>query len=94
MNGKMQHPDILLTLILVILPISAHAWSGKVVNITDEDSIIVLRKKEGFMGYLQTPIKIRLCGTDCPEKGQSFLRLLGNFAHFPPSGGKSQPPRE
>ena len=52
-------------LILAILaPSICFAWSGKVVSVTDGDTIKVMHdgKEE----------KIRLYGIDCPEKGQDF----------------------
>ena len=42
----------------------AQEFSGKVVGVSDGDTITVLREK--------TPIKIRLNGIDCPESGQDF----------------------
>jgi micrococcal nuclease len=57
---------VLLALFLSSLfgPISAQAWEGKVVGVTDGDTITVLQDK--------TPIKVRLYGIDCPEKRQAF----------------------
>jgi micrococcal nuclease len=44
----------------------AHAdgFSGKVVGVTDGDTITVLHER--------TPVKVRLHGIDCPESGQDF----------------------
>ena len=42
----------------------AQEFSGKVIGISDGDTITVLREK--------TPTKIRLHGIDCPESGQEF----------------------
>ena len=42
----------------------AQAWEGKVVGVTDGDTITVLQEKN--------PIKVRLYGIDCPEKRQAF----------------------
>jgi endonuclease YncB( thermonuclease family) len=50
-----------------------------VVGVADGDTITVLRKKEGFMGYFQTPIKIRLYGIDTPERGQAFGKKSKQF---------------
>jgi len=59
-------PCIVLTILLFIcsLPSIGLAWSGKVVSVTDGDTIKVLHdgKEE----------KIRLYGIDCPEKDQDF----------------------
>jgi micrococcal nuclease len=48
----------------LISPATASAWSGKVVGVTDGDTITVLHDRQ--------PEKIRLWGVDCPEKGQDF----------------------
>ncbi len=45
---------------------AADDFSGKVVGISDGDTITVLRDR--------TPVKIRLSGIDCPETGQDFGR--------------------
>ena len=42
----------------------AEQFSGKVVGVSDGDTITVLRNR--------TPIKVRLHGIDCPEIGQDF----------------------
>jgi endonuclease YncB( thermonuclease family) len=49
-----------------LLPATAWAeeFSGKVIGITDGDTLRVLREK--------SPVKIRLHGIDCPESGQDF----------------------
>lgn len=52
-------------LVLTLLPSNAWAdFSGKVVGVIDGDTIEVLSQK--------TPVRIRLHGIDCPEKGQAF----------------------
>ena len=79
MHNKKRGCIYLVFICFLSLPIPAFAWSGKVVDIADGDSITVLRKKEGFMGYLQTPVEIRLYGIDCPEKGQSLGRKAKQF---------------
>jgi micrococcal nuclease len=48
----------------VLLPSLSWAWSGKVVGVTDGDTITVLHEGRGE--------KIRLYGIDCPEKRQDF----------------------
>jgi micrococcal nuclease len=48
----------------LISPVTAAAWSGKVVGVIDGDSITVLHD-----GRQE---QIRLWGIDCPEKGQDF----------------------
>ncbi len=49
---------------LLLLPIPAWAWSGKVIGIADGDFISV-RKGRGI-------VPVRLYGIDCPEKSQAF----------------------
>jgi endonuclease YncB( thermonuclease family) len=43
--------------------VSADEFTGKVVGISDGDTIVLIE---------QTPMKIRLSGIDCPEMGQDF----------------------
>jgi len=50
--------------LLLILPMQLLAWHGKVVGISDGDTIKVLRDRQ--------EIKIRLWGIDCPEAHQDF----------------------
>ena len=52
-------------------PSFIHAWTGKVVGISDGDTIKVLRNRE--------QVKIRLHGIDTPEKGQSFGNKAKKF---------------
>ena len=47
------------------------AWTGKVVGVTDGDTIKVLNEGK--------EVKIRLYGIDCPEKGQAFSRKAKQF---------------
>ena len=56
---------------ILTLPVSAFAWSGKVVGVADDDTITVLRDKE--------QVRIRLYGIDCPEKGQAFSKKAKQF---------------
>lgn len=63
---------ILAVVFVLILPSVVLAWSGKVVGISDGDTIKVLRDK--------TPVKIRLHGIDCPERGQAFGSKAKHFA--------------
>ena len=62
---------ILIPFVLVLIPISSWAWSGKVVKVADGDSITVLRNK--------TQVKIRPYGIDCPERGQAFGKKAKQF---------------
>lgn len=58
-------------ILLLICPSHVFAWSGKVVGISDGDTIKVL--KEG------KAVKIRLYGIDCPERSQDFGRRAKQF---------------
>ena len=55
----------LLTLLLLLLLTASTSFNGKVVKITDGDTIVVL-----IEGNQQ--VKIRLEGIDCPESNQDF----------------------
>ncbi len=44
--------------------LNSSAWEGKVVGVTDGDTITVLQDKN--------QVKVRLYGIDCPEKRQAF----------------------
>jgi endonuclease YncB( thermonuclease family) len=62
----------LLFLFLVLWPSICLAWTGDVVGVADGDTITVLKDK--------TPVKIRLYGIDCPEKGgQAFGKKARQF---------------
>ncbi|MBY0552044.1 MAG: thermonuclease family protein [Candidatus Obscuribacterales bacterium] len=52
-------------------PAFAKDWSGKVVGVTDGDTVTVLH--DGV------PQKVRLAGIDCPEKSQDFGQRAKNF---------------
>ncbi|MFC1818923.1 thermonuclease family protein [Thermodesulfobacteriota bacterium] len=52
-------------IIFLLIASSAFAWSGKVVGITDGDTIKVLNPENN-------QVKIRLYGIDTPEKGQAY----------------------
>lgn len=56
----------------IILPPIVLANYGKVIGISDGDTITVLIN--------ETPIKIRLYGIDCPERGQEFGQKAKRFA--------------
>jgi len=61
----------LAVILFLALPCPASAWSGKVVGISDGDTITVLRDRQ--------PQKIRLYGIDCPEKRQPFGKRAKQF---------------
>jgi micrococcal nuclease len=58
-------------LLLILLPHLSFAWQGKVVGVSDGDTITVMHhgKEE----------KIRLYGVDCPEKRQDFGQKAKQF---------------
>ena len=58
-------------LAILIFPCFLFAWQGKVVGITDGDTIVVLYDGKGE--------KIRLYGIDTPEKRQAFGRKAKQF---------------
>ena len=65
MHSRLRISGFLLLLSLAVLPLSsAQQVSGKVVSITDGDTIEVL-----INGKAE---KVRLYGIDCPEKNQAF----------------------
>ena len=61
--------------LLIILTLASAAsadWQGKVVGVTDGDTLTVLSKGK--------PERIRLNGIDCPEKRQAFGKHAKQFA--------------
>lgn len=63
---------LLLILVATILfSQNSFAWSGKVIGVTDGDTIKVLRDGK--------QVKIRLYGIDCPEKRQAFGQKAKQF---------------
>ncbi len=60
-------------IILILIPsfLYAGSWEGKVVGISDGDTIKVL--KDGKQ------VKIRLASIDCPEKGQPYGQAAKKF---------------
>ncbi|MGD9950550.1 MAG: thermonuclease family protein [Desulfobulbus sp.] len=50
--------------LLIFIPSLSLAWQGKVVNVSDGDTIKVLHDGQ--------QVKIRLYGIDCPEKAQAY----------------------
>ncbi len=60
-------------LITILFPslLYAGSWDGKVVSVTDGDTIKVLRDGK--------QVKIRLAAIDCPEKGQPYGNAARKF---------------
>jgi endonuclease YncB( thermonuclease family) len=69
---KLMFPSLLL-IFLLPLPCLSYAWSGKVVGITDGDTITVLNSKTS------KDVKTRLYGIDCPEGEQAFSKRARQF---------------
>lgn len=53
------------------LPVLAEQWEGKVIGVSDGDTITILHNT--------TPQRIRLAGIDCPEKSQSYGQQAKTF---------------
>jgi endonuclease YncB( thermonuclease family) len=62
---------LILSLVIMSTPALLLAWEGKVVSVTDGDTIVVL--KEG------TQVTIGLASIDCPEKGQPYSQAAKKF---------------
>lgn len=62
---------IVATALLLAFSTPSYAWQGKVVGITDGDTIKVLRNNK--------QVKIRLHGIDTPEKAQAFGKKAKQF---------------
>ena len=63
---------ILVALVLLLLPSLLWAWQGKVVHVTDGDTIVVLTEDK-------EQVRIRLYGIDAPESGQPFGRVATRY---------------
>lgn len=63
-----------LLLILFLFPflLSAHTLRGKIIRVSDGDTVVLLDSTN-------TQYRIRLDGIDCPEKGQPFGRKATDF---------------
>lgn len=68
-KSKLIFPIILL--LLFTSPLWAEEFTGKVVGVSDGDTITVMRLGRGE--------KVRLYGIDCPEKGQAFGNRAKQF---------------
>jgi endonuclease YncB( thermonuclease family) len=68
---KLKNRAIFLFIIFVLFPSLLFAWEGKVVSVTDGDTIKVLKAGK--------QVKIRLASIDCPEKGQPYGQAAKKF---------------
>ena len=67
---KLQYVTITF-IAFILFPAILFAWDGKVVSVSDGDTIKVLKDGE--------QIKIRLASIDCPEKGQPYGNAAKKF---------------
>jgi len=70
-NGGLGIISFLFCSVLLLTTVPSWAWQGKVVGVTDGDTITVLR--DGHDQY-----KIRLYGIDAPESGQPYGKASKN----------------
>jgi len=63
--------QICFTLLFFFLPVFCYAWSGEVINVSDGDTITVLRGAER--------VKVRLYGIDTPESTQWYGQSTKTF---------------
>jgi endonuclease YncB( thermonuclease family) len=63
---------IMLLIIFLCWPLTAHGWMAKVVSVTDGDTIKVYNTEYG-------QVKIRFYGIDTPEKGQPYGQAAGKY---------------
>jgi endonuclease YncB( thermonuclease family) len=68
---RRQKISLVLFLVLIFIPALSWAWQGKVVGVSDGDTITVLHD-----GKVE---KIRLYGIDCPEHRQDFSQEAKKF---------------
>jgi len=63
---------LLIIILILCWPLTAHAWVAKVVSVTYGDTIKVFNAEKG-------QIKIRLYGIDTSEKGQPYGKAVGEY---------------
>jgi micrococcal nuclease len=68
-KSKLIFPTIIL--LFFVSPLWAEEFTGKVVSVSDGDTITVMHLGRGG--------KVRLYGIDCPEKGQAFGNRAKQF---------------
>ena len=64
--------QLLITILILCWPLTAHAWVAKVISITDGDTINVYNTDHG-------QVNIRFYGIDSPEKGQPYGQAAGKY---------------
>ncbi len=67
----MRKPVGLVLAFFLLVPVPCFPWLGKVVGVSDGDTIRVMHRGRAN--------KIRLFGIDCPELGQAFGRKARRF---------------
>ena len=67
----MRNKAAFLFIFILFLPSILHAWEGKVVSVTDGDTIKILSNG--------TQVKVRLFAIDCPEKGQPWNKKAKQY---------------
>lgn len=67
----MKYKAAFLFILILFLPSILPAWGGKVVSVTNGDTIKVLKYGK--------QIKVRLAAIDCPEKGQPWGKRAKKF---------------
>ena len=65
--------SFIVVFLILLFPISANAFPGKVVGITDGDTVKILRTDT------HNQVKIRLAGIDTPEKKQAYEGCCNDF---------------
>ena len=64
-------PLLLVSTLYFVSPALAADFTGRVVGVSDDDTITVLSKGK--------PVRIRLHGIDCPERRQAFGKRAKQF---------------
>jgi endonuclease YncB( thermonuclease family) len=72
MNKRIRKSAVMAAVSLMwLIAATSYAWQGKVVGVSDGDTITVMHEGKGE--------KIRLYGVDTPEKGQDFGQRAKKF---------------
>ena len=65
----------IIVLLFVLIPVSAFAWSGKVVGVMDGDTAKIVRADTGEQ------VKVRFAGVDSPEKKQDYGQAAKRYVN-------------